>query len=230
MTNEDVLALFEGLRLADIRDGMDWAGLHNVGSVNRAIGPVFQGAEAMGIARTVLCRPTQVRIPTMTPEEYSDWSLQYYLDRYQDRSEITPNVKPGEFIVFESAGTGSGEIGSANSLEWHAMGARGIVTTGGVRDIDECIRHRIPIFSAHRAQTMVQGYSELAATQVPVNLDGTLVNPGDLIVANGDGVLVVPQTHFEIVAKWARRELDRDKEWRTQWYDKLGWDDSRRVL
>ncbi|WP_284386900.1 RraA family protein [Devosia yakushimensis] len=230
MTNQEVLELFKGLRLADIRDGMDWAGLHNVGSVDPAIGPVFQGAEAMGIAHTVLCRPTQVRIPTMPPEDYEAWVINYYETRYGDRQRITPNVTDGEFIVFESAGTRSGEIGSANSLEWHAMGARGIVTTGGARDVDEIVTHRIPVFSAHRAQTMVQGYSELVATQVPVSLNGTLVNPGDLIVANGDGVLVVPQTHFEAVAKWARRELDKDKEWRAQWYDKLGWDDSRRLL
>lgn len=83
------------------------------------------------------------------------------------------------------------------------MGARGIVTTGGARDIDEIVTHRIPVFSAHRAQTMVQGYSELVATQIPVSLNGTLVNPGDLVVANGDGVLIVPQTHLEIVARWA---------------------------
>jgi len=230
MSHQEVLKLFDGLRLADIRDGMDWAGLHGVGSVTPEIGPIFQGAAAIGIAHTVLCRPTQKRVPTLSPEEYSAWALEWYEQRYPDRARVQPNVKPGEFVVYESAGTGSGEIGSANSLEWHAMGAVGIVTSGGVRDVDECVQHRIPIFSRHRAQTMVQGYSELVDTQVPINLAGTLVRPGDVVVANGDGVLIVPQEHAETVAKYARRELDQDKEWRARWYDKLGWDDSRRIL
>jgi len=121
-------------------------------------------------------------------------------------------------------GVAVGEIGSNNSLSWFAAGAAGIVTSGGVRDRDECVVQQVPIFCRTRAQSMVQGRIEFDAAQVPINIGGALVRPGDIVVADGDGVIVVPIEHAETVAKYARQELDNDKVGRRRIYEKLGWE------
>lgn len=218
----DIVAMFEGLRVADVRDGMDWAGLHAHGSVSQVVAPLFEGATAIGVARTIRLRPTEKTVPSLTPDQYTEWAYDYwYGTLYQ--LPLTGHLQAGEMVVIESAGIPDvGEVGSNNSLEWFAAGATGVVTSGGVRDQDECRMQQIPIFCRYRAQKMVQGRVEYDATQVPVNIAGTLVRPGDVVVADGDGVLVVPIEHAETVAKYARQELDFDKRGRRTFYEKIG--------
>jgi 4-hydroxy-4-methyl-2-oxoglutarate aldolase len=216
--------LFEGLRVADVRDGMDWAGLHSIGSVPSAIAPLFEGARAIGVARTIKMRPTEKTVPALTPEEYTEWAYEFWYKTLY-KVPLRDELQEGEIVVIESAGIPDvGEVGSNNSLEWHAAGATGVITSGGVRDIDECRMQGVPIFHRYRSQKMVQGRAEYESTQVPVNICGVSVRPGDVIVADGDGVVVVPVEHAEVVARYARQELDFDKLGRRGFYEKLGRD------
>jgi regulator of RNase E activity RraA len=64
---------------------------------------------------------------------------------------------------------------------------------------------------------------EYDAHNVPITLGGVRVNPGDIVVGDGDGVIVVPQEHAEEVAKYARQELENDKAGRRKMYEQLGW-------
>ena len=66
------------------------------------------------------------------------------------------------------------------------------MTNGGARDTDELIKQRTPVYSRYISRTIRPGRVELDAVQVPVNVGGALVNPGDVVVADGDGVVVVP--------------------------------------
>ncbi|MCI2417864.1 hypothetical protein MOQ72_10555 [Saccharopolyspora sp. K220] len=223
MNSAELLALFDELRVADVRDGMDWAGLHAKGTVPREIGPLFPGAKVTGIARTIRFRPTEQQTAQLPPEEYTEWAYRYwYPKRYPD--PLRGTLQDGEVVVIESAGFPDvGEVGSNNSLDWHAHGARGVITSGGVRDTDECIHQGVPIFCRYRAQKMVQGRVEFDAAQVPVNIGGVLVRPGDIVVGDGDGLIVVPAEQAETVAKYARQELDNDKVGRRAIYEGLGW-------
>ncbi|TFV70584.1 RraA family protein [Blastococcus sp. CT_GayMR20] len=223
MQNEDVRALFDGLRVTDVRDGMDWVGLHTKGSISGDIGPLFQGAKAVGIARTIRLRPSQKVVPPgITPDEYTGWAYDYWYGEVVSM-RMTETLQGGDFIVIESAGLDVGEVGSNNSLEWYASGAVGVLTSGGVRDRDECVLQGVPIFGKFRAQKMLQGRVELDSTDVPVNIGGVLVRPGDVIVADGDGAICVPIEHAEDVAKYARQESENDKAGRRRLYEKLGW-------
>lgn len=57
---------------------------------------------------------------------------------------------------------------------------------------------------------------------MPVNVGGVLIRPGDIVVADGDGVIAVPVEHAEVVARYARQELDNDESSRRRIYTKLG--------
>lgn len=102
-------------------------------------------------------------------------------------------VGPGEVLVIEARGeTGSATLGDILAIRAHAQGAAGIVTDGGVRDVEAVAAVGIPVYSkgAHPAV--------LGRRHVPWDFDltiacgGTAVQPGDIIVGDADGVIVIP--------------------------------------
>jgi regulator of RNase E activity RraA len=128
-------------------------------------------------------------------------------------------------IVIDASGNGdTGSVGSFNSLAWYERGACGIVTTGSVRDTDEIIKQQIPLYldPLQRGRGIRPGRNMVESFNQPVEIGGALVRPGDVIVADGDGVVVVPREHAVPVARAARTILDKDKNARRQLYEKLG--------
>jgi 4-hydroxy-4-methyl-2-oxoglutarate aldolase len=224
---QELLELFQGLRVADVRDGMDWNMMHHYGSMSPDIRPLFR-TRAFGIAKTVRYLPYEGPIPAMSPEEYTEWSSWYYREicSYPWIDEI----KEGDFIVIDQSGVDAGLMGSTNALAGFRNGAYGYVTDGGVRDTDELILQKIPFWSKLISQKMVQGRLRYDAYDVPVNVGGVLVHPGDIVVANGDGVIVVPREIARNVAKYALRELESDKVERRKLYEELGMELDNTVL
>jgi len=217
--NQALLALYETLRVADVRDGMDWMMMHSVGSMWPSIRPLAR-TRACGIARTCRYLPYDKPVPTMTPEKYTEWVGWYYgsVCTYPWMEEI----EPGDFCVIDQSGLNVGLMGSNNSLGGIKSGARGYVTNGGVRDTDEVILERIPFWSLLVSQAMVQGRLKFDAMNIPVSVGGVLVHPGDVVVADGDGVIVVPRNMARDVATYARQELKNDKAGRRRLYIDLG--------
>jgi hypothetical protein len=77
MKSNELLELYNDLRVADVRDGMDWNMLHSQGSMVPEIRPLWR-TRAIGIARTARYVPYVGSIPKMTPEEYTQWQSWYY--------------------------------------------------------------------------------------------------------------------------------------------------------
>jgi regulator of RNase E activity RraA len=214
-----LLALYDDLRVADVRDGMDAMMLHPTGSMSPAIRPLWR-TRAAGIARTVRYLPWDGTIPRMAPGEYADWTRWYY-------KEVCPypwmgEIDEGDFVVIDQSGVDAGLMGSDNTLGGIRKGARGYVTNGGVRDTDEIILQQVPFWSAMCSQSMVQGRLRYDAQDVPVCLGGVTVHPGDVVVADGDGAIVVPQAVACDVARLAREVHESDKVNRRRHYDALG--------
>ncbi len=216
---KELLELYSGLRVADVRDGMDWNMMHHYGSMSYDIRPLFR-TRAVGIARTVRYVPYEGTIPRMTPEEYTKWTGWYYANvcTYPWMDEI----REGDFIIIDQSGVDAGLMGSCNTLEGIKKGAVGYVTNGGVRDTDEVILQGIPFWSKFISQKMVQGRLRFDSKNIPVSVGGVVVYPGDIVVADGDGVIVVPRKLAFDVARYARRELDNDKKARKRLYLDLG--------
>jgi 4-hydroxy-4-methyl-2-oxoglutarate aldolase len=215
-----LLLLYEDLRVTDVRDGMDTMMRHNWGSMGTDIRPLYR-TRAFGIARTCRYVPYRGDIPRLSPREYWDWVAKYY-------AEVCPypwvrEIKEGDFIVIDQSGIDVGLMGSNNGLDCFKRGAHGLVTNGGVRDTDELILQKVPFWSRMISQPMVQGRLQFDAKDIPVSVGGVLVHPGDVVVADGDGIVVVPQDIAEEVARYAHAEHERDKKTRLGFYEDLGW-------
>lgn len=216
---DDLLGMYADLRVADVRDGLDTMMRHAIGSMDPAIRPLWR-TRACGIARTCRYVPYDGSVPTMPPDQYWEWVGWYYKEVCS--YPWMQNIQPGDFIVIDQSGVNAGLMGSNNSLAGVKAGARGYVTNGGVRDTDELILQKIPFWSAMCSQSMVQGRLKFDAKDVPVSVGGVLVHPGDVVVADGDGVIVVPRTLATDVARYAAAEHKRDKAGRRKLYQDLG--------
>lgn len=219
MESAELLGLFKGLRVSDVRDGLDWNMMHGYGSMSPDIRPVFR-TRTCGIAKTVRYLPYEGNVPRMTPEEYTEWSAWYYNNVCT--YPWLESIRKGDFIVIDQSGIDSGLMGSNNSLMGFELGARGFVSNGGVRDTDEIILEKVPFWSRFISQSMVQGRLRFEAQDIPVNCGGVAVCPGDIVVADGDGVIVVPRRLARETAEYGRKELEADKVLRRMMYDEMG--------
>lgn len=218
---EEILGLFEGLRVTDVRDGMDWNMMHHYGTVSHEIVPLYRTA-AIGIARTARYVPYEKSVPTMTPEEYTEWVKWYYREVCNDPWQH--DVQDGDFVMLDQSGVDVGILGSNNSLAGYSNGVRAFATNGGVRDTDELILQKVPVWSKMISQGMDQGRIRFDAKDIPINFGGVVVHPGDVVVADGDGIVVVPREIAPQVAKYARQENENDRKGRRKLYEKLGWE------
>ncbi len=108
------------------------------------------------------------------------------------------SLNPGEVLVIEARGErGTGTVGDILALRAQARGAAGIVTDGGVRDLDAVTKLGIPTYhgGAHPA---VLGRKHVPwDTDITIACGGTAVQPGDIIVGDADGLLVIPPSLIE---------------------------------
>ncbi|MEJ5368008.1 MAG: hypothetical protein WHT08_06805 [Bryobacteraceae bacterium] len=225
--NERLLKLYEGLRVADVNDGLDIAGLANVMIMDPGILPMWRDEKEFrhritGIAVTLRVVPAQARTPDFpSHEEFAKWEGQWYSQKTPE--EFARWLSPGTVLVIDAQGTrDSGFCGSNNALNWTSRGMRGIVTSGGCRDSDENILQRIPIYQRQYTRGINPGRVLIESYNQPVSVGGVLVFPGDIIVADSDGVIVVPRAQAEKVAAAARKILEGDKKARRSLYEKTG--------
>jgi 4-hydroxy-4-methyl-2-oxoglutarate aldolase len=222
-----VLKSFEGLRVADVSDGMDFVGLHDVGLVNPEIHPLWKDTKdyahrIIGIAVTVRYVPTQQPPAGKRSEaDFDKWVGDFYTQRTPE--PFVPLLREGSVVVIEEAPeTDVGSIGSNNIMSWKLKGAVGVITSNTCRDTDEIITQRVPLYLKQVGRGIRPGRNEVESVNRPIVLGGVLVMPGDVVVADGDGVIVVPRAHALEVARYAHKVIDGDKNARRDLYKKLG--------
>jgi 4-hydroxy-4-methyl-2-oxoglutarate aldolase len=225
--DKKILALFEGLRVADVSDGMDKAGLHSTGLMSPDIRPLWKDTvnyahRFIGIAVTARYVPSQnPPAGKMSPQEFDKWEGAWYSQKSSE--PFVPLLREGAALVIEEAGEADvGSIGSNNILAWKARGMVGVVTSNTARDTDEIIAQKVPLYFQKPGRGIRPGRNEIESVNRPIVCGGALVKPGDVIVADGDGVIVVPRASAEDVARFARMVIDNDKAARTKLYEKLG--------
>jgi regulator of RNase E activity RraA len=235
VTDEVLLELYRGARVNDVVDGMVTVGYMGVGVMDPKIAPLWKDVETMehrisGIAVTVRYGPTN---RPMHPgadltkpenyEEYRKWRGMWYSQLSAE--PFGEFIKPGTVIVMDNKDDNdTGSTGSKNILDWQEKGAVGLVAAGGVRDIDEVIRQKNPVYINYyeRGRGERIGRNEVIDVQRPVVVGGCLVYPGDVIVADSDGVVVVPRRVAVRVGQIAYMELVDDIKGRRLLYESLG--------
>ena len=222
-----MLKLFEGLRVADVVDGMDKAGLRNVGVMSPDIHPAWKDTvhfkhRFIGIAVTVRYVPTnKPPAPQMETTAFDEWVGNWYSRLSSE--PFVPLIRKGTALVLDDAPDSDvGSIGSNNIMGWKLRGCVGVVTSSTARDTDEIAAEKVPLYFSKPGRGIRPGRNEVESVNRPIVCGGVLVEPGDVIVADGDGVIVVPRGQAREVAEYAKATLDGDKAGRRRLYEKLG--------
>jgi regulator of RNase E activity RraA len=221
-----ILVLFKGLRVSDVVDGMDAVGLQNIGTMDPEIHPLWRDTQTLahrfvGVAVTARYVPTQnPPAGKMTTAAYDDWAGDWYDKRSSE--PYAALIRKGTALVIEDAASADvGSIGSYNILDWKIRGCVGVVTSATARDSDEITMERVPLYLKKPGRGIRPGRNEIESVNRPIVCGGALVVPGDIIVADGDGVVVVPRAQAEAVARYARKTLEEDQGGRRDLYKKL---------
>jgi regulator of RNase E activity RraA len=228
---KEILELYKDLRLTDVLDGMDLIGLQDIGLMNKNIRSLWRDVEnfshrIVGFAITVRHVPTDVRVGQNSFSNLEGFK-KFKSEQYGRAPDAWLAVaKPGDVAVIDAGGIPEcGFIGSNNSLGWAEKGVVGVVTNGGARDTDEIVKvKKIAVYckNGHSTRGVRPGRLIAESYNFPVNCAGVLVYPGDLIVADGDGVLVVPRQRALEVGKIAREINVGDEKSRAGRFKRLG--------
>lgn len=162
-------------------------GLNNV-TVD-GVAPLHPGKKLVGTARTLRFVPGREDL------------FVSHGGGYNAQKRAFDAVCEGEVIVIEARGEpGSGTLGDILAIRAGTRGAAGIVTDGGVRDRDAVVAVGIPVY-ATGAHPAVLGRKHVPwDTDITIACGGTTVQPGDVIVGDADGVIVIPPGIAEEVA------------------------------
>ncbi len=227
--NEAIVAKFKGLRTTDVYDGLQGAGLHRITVMDREIGPMWTDNEnfshtVYGVAVTLRLVPPQEIPPKLeftSNEEMSKWQRTWSARHL--RANYAAFLGPDSVLVIDAPiRADNGWCGSNNALAWKLRGMRGIVTNAGCRDSDEMAKAKIPVYQKDSTRFINEGTIAVESYNTPVVVGGVLVMPGDVIVADLDGVAVVPRDKAEVVAKIAHEIRDGDNNTRRRLYEKGG--------
>ncbi|TVR52227.1 MAG: RraA family protein [Spirochaetaceae bacterium] len=223
---KQTIELFQILRCADVCDALDSMGLQDRYEMGLAMRPMFPGIRFAGIARTQEFEKFDHRMPAMSYDEFDQKQYKDIEDggySAYTRPGVEPYVAaPGDVVVIAAHGTRAGVLGSANTLDFMTHGVVGMVIDGTCRDSGECIMQRSPVFSTVRSYTHPMGRIRIKGTGEPVVCAGVNVCDGDMIIADDDGVICVPQKIADEVAKRAYRIQQKDRIDRRRFYEKLG--------
>jgi regulator of RNase E activity RraA len=165
---------FADIATSTIANALDDLGLNGVIVGLRAVVP---GTKAIGPAVTV--REQTAAYGTFPVEDFKV-------------GHMIEAADPGSVIVVDNGGNPVSTWGGMASRAAQVKGVAGLLVEGGVRDWEEQQQFRFPLFARHVVPTPGKTRIRVEAIGEPITIEGVLIRPGDLIVADGSGICVLP--------------------------------------
>jgi regulator of RNase E activity RraA len=218
--SKETLAVLRSVRTSDLADALDSMGLQQRYEMEPAMRPMYAGIRFAGIAHTAEYDLIGKPLAAMSYEEFD--ARQYKPGPEGLWREAGPWGAPDEVLVIDAKRTRAGILGSANTLGGRIQGVVGYVIDGTCRDSAECILQKTPVFCTVRSPAHPMGRIGPVTDNQPITCAGVRVEPGDAVVADDDGVIVVPQAIADEVARRAKLIQDKDRPGRRKGYDALG--------
>ena len=160
--------------LADIMDDLGYR--HQ--ALRPAIRPLYPDARIVGRAATMFAVPVD-GLPT---------------EPYKLELELLDDLKPGEVVMCAMDGLAVASIwGELLSTCARARGSRGVIIDGCTRDVSSIIEMRFPLFASGTMVADSKGRCDVVSVRQPVKMGDAIVENGDLVMADQDGCVVVPQ-------------------------------------
>ena len=194
---DEIRAQLDGVAVATVS-----AALRKRGYVDifiDGVHPNHEGDTILGVAKTL-------RFIPFRPDLFKK-----YGGGFNAQKRAFDTVNPGEVLVVEARGVPeTGTVGDVLALRAQVRGAEGIVTDGGVRDFAAVQQFDIPVFS-QGAHPSVLGRRHVPwEVDVTIACGGAAVQPGDIIMGDRDGVIVIPPSLLAEVAAEAAAQEDAD--------------------
>ena len=190
---DEILKAFAALATPTIANALDDVAFEGV---IQGLAQVVPGTRCVGRAVTV--RETTGKRGDFTSADFKV-------------GDMIDAASPGDIIVIDNGGQCVSTWGGLATLAAKLKGIGGLVADGGVRDREEMLEHRLPVFARH--MTPLTGRSRLAITAInePIACGGVRVRAGDVIVADGSGACCIPAERAARVAELAQA-YSRDDE------------------
>jgi regulator of RNase E activity RraA len=224
--SKETLAILRKVRTSDVTDALDSLGLMNTYEMDPRIRPLFPGIFFAGIATTAEYRVIDRPLPRLSYEDFDERQYKKGPD-----GKAAPDAlwtggaqmgAPDEVMVIDTQQSRCGLLGSNNVLDAKIKGTVGLIIDGACRDSGECIAQQSPVFCTVRSMRHMAGRLELVSVNQPITCGGVQVREGDGIIADDDGIVVIPQEEADEVARRAWRVQDKDRRMRRAFYEKLG--------
>ncbi|HIV28959.1 MAG TPA: RraA family protein [Candidatus Ornithocaccomicrobium faecavium] len=132
-------------------------------------------------------------------------------DEMPERAKMLDAIAPYSVCVWDTSGDDeSAQWGEIMTMASMSRGCRGAIVDGGVRDVDRILKLGFPVFARYRSSNGMLGRFRMIGYQMPIQIGGVNIAPGDVILADIDGAIVVPRAlAMEVLEK---AEAIRDNE------------------
>lgn len=130
-----------------------------------------------------------------------------------ERAAMLEAIQPDTVCIWDTSGDDeSAQWGEVMTMAAQRRGSRGAVVDGGVRDTKAVLGLDFPLFCRYRTSNGMLGRFRMTAFQVPIRVGGVIIRPGDLVVGDLDGVIIVPQERAYAVLLAAEKIKDAEVE------------------
>lgn len=182
---DDLIAKLTEAPTAGLSAQLRARGLNNV--VIESVAPLKPGSKIVGTAKTLRFVPNREDL------------FKSHGGGYNAQKQAFDSIRPGEVVVIEARGeSGSGTLGDILALRAKSLGATGVITDGGVRDSAE-VAGILPVFATAKNPAVLGRRHVPWESDVAVACGNATVLPGDVIVADDDGAIVIPRDLTEEV-------------------------------